>query len=134
MRVTGGQITVDPAVPRATVTATISAGSFGTGSRRRDRDVRSAKFLHADKYPDIIFQADTLTPDGDHWILAGELTVRGVSRSANLTIESVEPAGPGLLARATARIDRYAFGLTAAKGMAARYLDIDLTAVATRSA
>jgi hypothetical protein len=41
---------------------------------------------------------------------------------------SIEAAESGLRARATTRIDRYAFGLTAAKGMAARYLDIDLTA------
>ena len=47
-----------------------------------------------------------------------------------LAIESVEATGAGFRARASARIDRYAFGLTAAKGMAARFLDIDLTATA----
>jgi polyisoprenoid-binding protein YceI len=128
MRVTGGQITVDPAASRATVTATINAASFDTGSRRRDRDVHSAKYLHAGKYPDITFRAGTLSRDGAHWTLAGELIVRGVSSPVTLAIESVEPADPGFRARATARIDRYAFGLTAAKGLAARHLDITLTA------
>lgn len=47
-----------------------------------------------------------------------------------LAIESVQAAGNGFRARATARIDRYAFGVTAAKGMAARYLDIDLAVAA----
>jgi len=58
------------------------------------------------------------------------LEVRGVSQPVTLVIESVETAGAGFRARATTRIDRYAFGLTAAKGMAARQLNIDLTATA----
>jgi len=39
-------------------------------------------------------------------------------------------AGAGFLDRATARIDRYAFNVTAAKGMAARHLDITLSVTA----
>jgi hypothetical protein len=50
--------------------------------------------------------------DGEHWTLAGELTVRQVNSPVTLTVESVEPAGAGFRARATTRIDRYAFGLT----------------------
>jgi polyisoprenoid-binding protein YceI len=64
-------------------------------------------------------------------MLAGELTVRDVTSPVTLAIASVELAGADFQARATARIDRYAFGVTAAKGMAARYLDITLTASAT---
>ena len=123
-------MTVDPAVPRAMVTATVNAASFSTGNRARDRDIRSAKFLHAEQYPHITFRAGTLSQAQGRWILAGELQVREVSRPLMLAIESVQAAGDGFRARATARIDRYAFGLTAAKGMAARYLDIDLAVAA----
>ena len=56
--------------------------------------------------------------------------MRGVSQPVTLVIESVETAGAGFRARATTRIDRYAFGLTAATGMAARHLNIDLSATA----
>ncbi len=129
MAVTGGEITIDPAVPQASVTATVSAASVRTGNRARDRDVRS-RFLHTGQYPDITFQAGSLSRAEDGWVLAGELEVRGVSRPATLVIESVEAVGAGFRARAAARIDRYAFGVTAAKGMAARYLDISLTAAA----
>ena len=41
-------------------------------------------------------------------------------------IDRLETLDSGFRVRATARVDRYAFGLTAAKGMAARYLDIEL--------
>ena len=42
-------------------------------------------------------------------------------------------SGDGLTLRGTSRIDRYAFGLTKKKGLAARYLDLEITAQATRS-
>jgi polyisoprenoid-binding protein YceI len=130
MTVASGEITVDPAVPKAAVTAVVSAVSFDTGSRARDRDVRSAKFLDTGHYPDIIFRAGTLTRADGPWMLAGELTVRQISSPVMLAIESVEPAGTGFRARATTRIDRYALGVTAAKGMAARHLDISLAVTA----
>ena len=133
MQVTSGEVTVDPAVPQASVTATLSASSFSTGNRARDRDVRSAKFLDTGQYPEITFTAETLSQAQGHWMLAGELTVHGVGRPVTLTIESIERAEGGFRARATTRIDRYAFGLTAAKGMAARHLGIELTAAAGRA-
>jgi len=128
--ITSGEISIDPAVPRAMVTATISAASFSSGNRARDRDVRSPRFLHVDQYPDITFRAGTLSHDQGRWMLAGELTVRQVTSPLTLAISSVEPTGSGFRARATTRIDRYAYGVTAAKGMAARRLDITVTAVA----
>lgn len=133
MRVGSGEIAVDPTASQASVTVTLSASSFSTGNRARDRDVRSAKFLNAERYPDITFTGGTLHQAHGHWTLDGELTVRDVSRPVTLTVESVERTGGGFRARATTRIDRYAFGLTAAKGMAGRYLDIDLTASAERA-
>ena len=131
MAVTGGDIDVDPATPHASVRVTISAASFDTGNSRRDRDVRSTRFLNTEQYPNISFRADSLTRADDRWSVTGELTVREVTQAVTLAVESVAPAIDGFRARATTRIDRYAFGLTAAKGIAARYLDIDVTVAAT---
>lgn len=133
MRIVSAEISADPAVPQATVIAVLDAASFSTGNRSRDRDVRSPRFLDAGNHPHITFQAEALSQASGRWVLGGELTVRGVSRLVTLAIGPTEAAGPdgnGFRARATTRIDRYAFGLTAAKGMAARFLDIDVTAVA----
>jgi polyisoprenoid-binding protein YceI len=126
LRVTAGDVSVDP----ASVSAILSASSFSTGSRARDRDIRSAKFLDAERYPDITFTAGTLNQTQSGWTLAGELTVRERSEPVTLAIDSVEVDGAGFRARASARIDRYALGLTAAKGIAARHLDVELTATA----
>jgi len=40
-------------------------------------------------------------------------------------------SGDGLTLRGTTRIGRYVFGLTKKKGLAARYLDLEITAAAT---
>lgn len=77
-------------MPRASVTATISASSFNTGNRHRDGDVRSAKFLHADAYPELTFQAQALDQAHGRWMLTGELTVRNVRQPMTLAIESVK--------------------------------------------
>ncbi len=130
MTVASGEITVDPEVPQAAVTAVVSAASFETGSRARDRDVRSARFLNTAQHPDITFRAGNLTGAAGRWTLAGELTVRDVTSPATLALESVERAGAGFVACATTRIDRYAFGVTAAKGLATRYLDVTLSVTA----
>lgn len=131
-----GDITVDPAVPSASVTVTMHVASFNSGNRFRDWEVRSARFLNSKRHPDIIFRAGTLDQREGGWILAGELEVRGVSRPVTLLIDSVEAAEAGLRAHATTRIDRYAFGLRVGKGLdprlavpkaIARYLDIEVT-------
>jgi polyisoprenoid-binding protein YceI len=130
MAITHAEMTIDPGRGQATVTAVISAASFSTGNRARDRDVRSAKFLDTGQYPDITFQGGTLSRDQRRWTLAGDLTVRQVSSPVLLAIEAIELAGAGFQAHAATRIDRYTFNVTAAKGMAARYLGINLAVTA----
>lgn len=130
MYIADGQIDVDPAVPRATVTAAISAASFSTDNPRRDNDIRSPRFLHARKYPEISYRADTLSQAHHRWTLTGELTVRDVTRPLTLEIDEVQVTSPGFRVHATTRVDRTAFGLTIAKWMGGRIFDIELTATA----
>jgi polyisoprenoid-binding protein YceI len=130
VKIASGQIDVDPSVPKASVTVVVDATSFDTGNARRDGDVHSAKFLHTEEHPEFTFRAAKLTQDGGSWALTGDLTVKGVSRPVTLAVESVEMIGRGFRARATTRIDRYAHGVTAYKGVAAQFLDAELTIVA----
>lgn len=130
MQVSSGEILIDSPGPQASVTVTISAPSFSSGNDRRDGDVRSAKFLDVEGYPEITFRAGTLDREEGRWKLTGQLTVRAVTKPVTLAIESAQADAEGLRARATTRIDRYAFGMTAAKGMAGRFLDLDLHVIA----
>lgn len=54
----------------------------------------------------------------------GALTVRGATRNVRLQLDQVTVAPASFAARGTVRIDRTAFGVTAMRGLAGRYLDI----------
>ena len=90
MAVTGGDIRVDSAGPHASVRATLEAASIDTGNRRRDRDVRSARFLHTERYPDITFRASALDRADGRWTLTGELTVRDVTQPVTLVVSDMD--------------------------------------------
>ena len=55
-------------------------------------------------------------------MLRGLLSVRGKAHPVDLLIEEARPAGRDLHLRASVRLDRYDFGITKARGLAARHL------------
>lgn len=114
--------TVDVAEPLAgsRVRAEIDAASFRTGNPVRDAAVRSARFLDAATHPVMTFASERT--DGS--TLTGTLTVRGVTRPVTLSIERSAVAAGSFTARASTRIDRTEFGVTASRGLAGRYLDL----------
>jgi polyisoprenoid-binding protein YceI len=128
--VDGGVVVEGP--DRCRVTATIDAASFTTDKARRDAQVRSKAFLDTQRYPMMSFAGTDLAPGADGgWTLAGELTVRGVTAPVSLAVTEVHRVDGGLRCRASARVDRYAFGVTAGRGMIRRYVDVDLLVLAT---
>ena len=130
----GGAVEVTGVPGEARCYAEIDAASFRTGNPQRDSAVRSRGLLDTGRHPVITFEAQRLdgaSQDGDGQDgagLAGQLTVRGVSRPAVLAVE-LTGAGPGgFTARGTLRVDRTAFGVTAFRGLAARHLDLTVEA------
>ena len=130
VRLEGGEIIVHPTAMTASVTAVITASSFNTGNPRRDQQVMSSTLLDVERYPRLSFRADAAKTTGRHLAMTGELTVRNITRPVSLEVELVQTTRHTLCARARTRIDRYYFGVTALKGMAARYLDVDITITA----
>lgn len=125
-----GQIRVARPVEQSCVTAVLAADSFATGNPRRDADVRSAKLLDAAAHPDITFTSDRLQHVGGTWTVSGTLCAHGASRPIVLLVDQVRCRGGEVSLRVRARIDRYDFGVTGARGMAARHLDLQLQVVA----
>lgn len=113
-----GTIVVAGDVTQSTVTATVNAGSVESGSKRRDADLRSKRFLDTDRHPEITFTSREVTDS----TVTGTLTAHGVSQPVTL---AVTPEAGGRFV-ATTRIDRYAFGVTSSKGMVAQYVDLTL--------
>ncbi|GAA1368592.1 YceI family protein [Streptomyces beijiangensis] len=122
--------TVDIAEPlgASAVRVEIDAASFTTGSGARDGAVRSARFLDTARHPVLTYATDGITEAA----LTGTLTVCGVSRPVTLAIEEYAMTPEGFTARATTRIDRTEFGVTASRGMAGRYLEVELTVSCVR--
>jgi polyisoprenoid-binding protein YceI len=120
--VRGGIADVAEPVTASAVYAEIDASSFRTKNPSRDGSVLSPRFLDPAGHPAMIFRSDRI--DAGTRVLTGTLTVRGTTRPVTLTVTWCEASRESFAARATTRIDRTEFGITAARGLAARYLDL----------
>ncbi len=109
-----------------TVEVVIDARALWTGEKDRDAHLRSKDFLDVETFPEIRFRGATSARTGaNDWHVAGELTIRGVTRPALLEVhylgswqtpwwEDGRDQGPktraGFLARTT--INRHDFGVS----------------------
>src|SRR5690349_24956852 len=132
-RLISGQVTIADPVTSSTASAVIDAASFATGNPRRDQDVKSARLLHVNDHPQTTFRSTELVQDDAAWRLRGQTTAGGTSAPADLAINEAAASADVLQMRPTTRVDRYAHGLTKAKGFAGRHLDMEITARATRT-
>jgi len=115
-----GTVTFDETNPAASsVTADIDVNSINTREPDRDKDLLSANFLDAAKYPTIAFRSAKIEADGkDEYNVTGDLTIHGVTKTVVLEVDSVTPEikDPwGFIRRglaATTKISRKEFGLT----------------------
>jgi polyisoprenoid-binding protein YceI len=123
-----GVVHVAEPVEASMVRAVVDARTFDTGLAARDDTVRSPKFLDTATHPDITFIANGL--DGSD--LKGTLTVKGRTEPLDVRVHEVRVLDHRLQLRATAEVDRYAWGVTAMKGMTGRRLRFTLALVATR--
>jgi polyisoprenoid-binding protein YceI len=128
-----GTITVADDPARCAVTARVDAASFTTDKPRRDADIRSKRFLHAQEHPDLLFTSGRLTREGDRWMLHGMLTVRGTAAPATLELTAGSADGAGCRFRARTRIDRYAHRV-GPRGIIGRYLDVEFDIVGAPTA
>src|SRR5690242_19374165 len=127
----GGTAYVADPIAASTIYAEIETASFRPKNRQRDDSVLSPRFLDPAGHPVMTFRSDRIDAGGQ--VLTGTLTVRGTSRPVALTITRCEVSHGSFTARATARIDRTEFGITAARGLAARYLNLTMEMQCTRN-
>ena len=119
-RIRAGTIDVAEPLADSSVYVQIDPASFRTGNGQRDSSVRSEGLLDADRYPVITFRSE----DMDDLTLTGALTVRNVTMPVRLSIGQSAVTPRSFNVHATTRIDRNEFGVTAYRGLAARYLDM----------
>jgi len=121
---------VDAESKRSYVDAVLDAASFHTGNPRRDKDIRSARFLDVANHPELTFCGTgvRLNRDGTA-TLNGELIVKGQCTKVALTLTECVTTEAGFRCVAECVIDRYATAVTAGKGLVGRELQVrfDLT-------
>jgi polyisoprenoid-binding protein YceI len=113
-----GTITIADEPGESHVEVDIDAASLDSGVADRDAHMRSPDFFDVDKYPTITFKSTKVEADkSSTWAVAGDLTVRGVTRPITLQVEfdgaSASPMGDERIAFSAATdIDREGLGLT----------------------
>jgi polyisoprenoid-binding protein YceI len=90
-----GIIRVDEEQPASSsVEATIKTASVDTGVEMRDNDLRSESFFDAEHFPAMSFRSTSVQRfDDETWRVAGDLTIKGVTRPVVLDTE-FEGRGP----------------------------------------
>jgi polyisoprenoid-binding protein YceI len=113
-----GTIQLDEAAPeRSSVSLTIQAASIDTNQSQRDEHLRSADFFETETHPTLTFTSASVTrTSADTFAVAGDLTIRGVTKPVTVTVSYVgiakDPWGNAKYGfEAEATIDRKDFGL-----------------------
>jgi polyisoprenoid-binding protein YceI len=115
-----GKVRWAPSNPAAAgVEAQVEVATIDTREPKRDAHLRSPDFFDAEKHPLMTFRSTSVTPAGPgRYRLAGELTIRGVSRPVIFDVEGpgepIRGMGGELRTGATAstKINRKDFGMT----------------------
>lgn len=100
----------------SSVTISVDLNTINTNNQQRNDHLRSADFFEVETYPEMTYRASGARQDGENFVLDGELTLKGVTKTVPLTFElngfSADPWG-GTRAgfSATAQLNRKDFNV-----------------------
>lgn len=82
-----GAVTIaeDPLSSSAEVS--IDLASVDTGDSGRDEHLRSPDFFDVANNPTMTYRSTSVRADGDEFVLVGDLSIKGVTRPVELTVE-----------------------------------------------
>ncbi|MEA2715928.1 MAG: hypothetical protein QOI99_245 [Actinomycetota bacterium] len=111
-----GTVTVPENPLEASVRVTIDPASIDTGDENRDAHVRTADFFDVENHTDAEYVSTAVRPNGDDYVVEGELTFHGVTRPVNLDLEfngvDTDPWGNTRAGfTATTEVNRHDFGV-----------------------
>jgi polyisoprenoid-binding protein YceI len=97
--------------------AEIDLASISTGNDQRDGHLRSNDFFDAENHVKMTFRSTGIRPDGEDFVVDGELTIRGITKPIRLNVElgGIGPdpwGGTRLGLTATGVINRHDFGVS----------------------
>lgn len=101
----------------SSVTAEIDLSSIDTGAEQRDGHLRSPDFFDTENHPLMTYRSTGVRAEGDHFVVDGELTLKGVTKNVQLNLE-LNGFGPDAYGgtragfTATAEINRQDYGVS----------------------
>ena len=87
---TRASVTVDLSGQPVSIRAELDPRGIDTGNRRRDSDLRGARFLATDRWPTITFQASDVQVSGAGWTIDGTLTVKDCDCPVRLDVSDAD--------------------------------------------
>ena len=82
-----GQLVTAEDPTKSSVTAEIDLSSINTGQEQRDEHIRSADFFEVETYPTMTYKSTGVRVEDGEYILDGDLTLKGVTKSVPLHLE-----------------------------------------------
>jgi polyisoprenoid-binding protein YceI len=123
-----GSVEVTDPAAGSRVQVEIDAAGVDSANPGRDKQVRAKGLLDTEAHPTMSFTAGV----AENGTLTGTLTVRDVTRPLTLQLQELSVQQDAFTARATVTVDRYEFGVTGKKGLAARMLTLTVEVRCTR--
>lgn len=74
-------------ITRSTVEFTAKVTSVDTGVAGRDNHLRTKDFFEVDKYPEMTFKSTSVAKKGKAWVVTGDLTMKGVTKSVAIPFD-----------------------------------------------
>jgi len=135
---TSGKVVFDREAKTGSAEVTIDAASINTGIALFNSQMQSADFFDAANYPVITFKSSNMSLDGEQMSLAGDLTIKGVTKPVTLAVTRFKcSSGAALqsdvcLANATVTIKRSEFNMGKYAFLASNDVTLSLTIGAVR--
>ena len=120
-------IAFDPAAPAdCRFDVVINTASAQTGESQRDGLLQGQDFFWVERYPDASFRGGGCQPTESGFELAGELTLRGVTRPVSLRFD-FEPGPDGSRLTGATTLRRLDFGVGQGEWAATQWVGGDVT-------
>lgn len=115
--VTEGTITVGDDLASTSVAVTLDPSTVSTGDANRDGHLKSGDFFDVEAFGSWSFTSTEIRPAGSDYVIVGDLTIHGVTKSVELATEfngtAVDPFGNQRAGfEASVTISRKEFGIT----------------------
>ena len=117
------------------VDTVLDASKIDTGNARRDKDLRSKRFLKVDTYPVIRFSGSEVRETATGWSVSGVLSAAGAQCPVTLDVRLAAgtPLDSECRVVATATIDRTSLGIKAPSFMVRRTVRLEIDALLRRA-